>query len=137
MRMTYAISRADLVLIPMQKNRLDADMAAQAVREVALEARHQRRKIPFAIAFTKTQAAVERRTARRIAEEVASNPALDVIEVELHEREPFAAMWNLGMPLFELDPMHVNNIDKAIENAMAFTDAVVARFKKANRAAAA
>ncbi len=134
-RVTYAISRANLVLVPMQKQKLDADMAAKVLREIAIERKHQGRRIPFAIAFTRTRVVAESRTARRIAGDITRQAAVDVIEAELHERDAFAAMWDMGRTLRDLDPRTVNNLPSAIENAAGFTQRVVNRFKVKRQAA--
>lgn len=134
-RVTYAISRADLVLVPMQKQKLDADMAAKVLREIAIESRHHGRPIPFAIAFTRTRVVAESRTARRIAGDIRQETAIDVIEAELHERDAFAAMWDMGKPVRDLDPKSVNNLPAAIENASGFAQCVVNRFKTKRAAA--
>ncbi|MGI9502654.1 MAG: ParA family protein, partial [Geminicoccaceae bacterium] len=134
-RVTYAISRADLVLVPMQKQKLDADMAVRVIQEIARESKHQRRPIPFALAFTKTRVVAEPKTARRIAGDIRARSAIDVIDVDLHERDAFSAMWDFGRALRDLDPKSVNNVQAAIENAGGFTQAVVNRFKTKRKAA--
>lgn len=128
-RMTYAISRADRVLIPMQKQRLDADMAVQAISEIALESKHQRRKIPFSIMFTRTKVVAESKVARRTASDIYKQAGIDVIEVELNERSAFSDMWDYGKAVADLDPDQVTNLQKAIENARAFSQVVIDRFK--------
>lgn len=132
-RVTYAISRADLVLVPLQKQTLDGDMAAKVVKEIHNEARMQKRPIPYALAFTKTRVVAQSRTARLIESDVRKNDRIDVIDVELHERDAFAAMWTYGRVLRDLDRSLVNNVPAAIENARGFTQAVVNRFKQNNQ----
>lgn len=134
-RVTYAISRADLVLVPMQKQRLDADMAARVVREIAVESKHQRRKIPFALALTRTRVVAEGRTARRIEGDIRGNSSITVLPVELNERDAFSAMWDLGLAVRDQDPGEVNNLDRAIDNARRFAQAVVDEFKSVRAAA--
>lgn len=134
-RMTYAISRADLVLVPMQLSAPDADQAAAAIGEIGTEEKHQQRKIAWAIAFTKTRVVAKSRTEQRIATEVRKSGA-DVIDVEINERDAFKAMLDLGKPLFELDSSRVNNIQAAIANAHAFAQSTISRFQRAKREAA-
>ena len=137
-RVTYAISRADLVLVPLQKQTLDGDMAARVVKEIHSESRMQKRPIPYALAFTKTRVVAQPRTARIVEGDIRRNGSIDVIEVELHDRDAFAAMWTYGRVLRDLDQTLVNNVPAAIENARGFTQAIVNRLKqtKQNRAAA-
>lgn len=134
-RMTYAISRADLVLVPMQLSAPDADMAVAAIGEIGTEEKHQRRKIPWAIVFTKTRVVAQSKTEQRIAREVRRSGA-DVIDIEINERDAFKAMLDLGRPLFELDASRVNNIQAAIKNATDFTQSTISRFPKSTREAA-
>jgi len=124
-RTSFAISRADLVLVPTQKQRLDAEMACKVVEEIALEGRAQRRVIPFALAFTRTRVVAESRTARRIAAGIRKNKLVAVVPVELHDRDAFGAMWDLGLMLKDIEAETVTNIKAAVENARGFTQAVV------------
>lgn len=135
LRMSYAVSRADLVLVPMQKQRLDADMAAQAIRDIAIGSKHLGRKIPFSMLFTRTRVVAESRIARRTAKDIYEQGGIDVIEVELHERSAFSDMWDYGCALKDLDPNKVSNLDKANENAHGFAQAVVNRVKAKRKAA--
>ncbi len=134
--LSYAVTRAHLTIIPMQKSRPDADMAGKAIRAIRIEEKARRARIPFAIAFTKTRVVAESKTAQRIATDVRST-GLDIVGVELHQRDAFAAIFDLGCTLFALDPKRVNNIDAAINNAEMFTGDLVTRFMKTVRSAAA
>ena len=134
-RMSYAISRSDLVLVPMQLCRTDAEGAAMAIQEIALEAKARRQKIPFALAFTKTRVIAEGKSSRRIADDVREQGDFDIIDVALNERDAFKAMWDQGRSLADLDQSIVNNVPAAIMNATAFTQAVVNRFKQGKLAA--
>ena len=46
-RVSYAISRADLVVVPMQEQKPDGDQAALIVEEIAVESQREMRPIPF------------------------------------------------------------------------------------------
>lgn len=52
---SYAIGRADLVLVPMQGSQLDADQASRVVGLIHREQKAFRRDIPFAVFFTRTK----------------------------------------------------------------------------------
>ena len=58
-------------------------------------------------------------------------------KTELNEREAFKAMFSFGLPLAELDPKEVSNIDKAVENAEAFAAEVIAMLRAARETAEA
>jgi cellulose biosynthesis protein BcsQ len=51
----YAMSRADLVIIPAQGSHLDATEAVKAIKLVKSQEKAFQRKIPFAILFTRTR----------------------------------------------------------------------------------
>ena len=69
MMVAYAISRADLVIIPTQGSQLDAAEAAKAVKLIRQQEKAFRRKIPYAILFTRTSAAIRPRTLQHIQDE--------------------------------------------------------------------
>jgi len=67
----YAISRADLVIVPTQGSLLDATEAANAIRLVRDQEKASGRTIPTAVLFTRTSAALKPRSLRAIADELA------------------------------------------------------------------
>lgn len=135
-RVTYAISRADLVVVPMQEQKPDGDMAARIVEEIMLESQHHGRRIPFAVLFTRTRVVAKSRTARFIADDIRANEWLDVLPVELNERDAFAAMWAHGCAVRDLDREQVNNVPAAIDNAHRLVEAIVRYLKDLRREAA-
>jgi chromosome partitioning protein len=56
MMVAYAISRADLVIIPTQGSQLDAAEAAKAVKLIRQQEKAFGRRIPYAVLFTRTSA---------------------------------------------------------------------------------
>src|SRR5204862_433102 len=50
----YAISRADLVIIPTQGSQLDAAEATKAIALIKLQEKAFHRKIPYAMLYTRT-----------------------------------------------------------------------------------
>lgn len=131
----YAMSRADLVLIPTRGSVLDAVEAVAAIREVKQQEEVFRIRIPAAILFTCTSAAIRPRTLSSIEGEFAAN-GVPVLRTRLHDREAFRALFSFGGTLANLDPATVRNIPAAIENAKAFAQEVVALLR-ANRGSAA
>lgn len=119
-----AVSQADLVIIPMQPSELDADQASRALRVIVQQERMSRRKVPHAVLFTRTNAAIRTRTFAHIATSLrAAN--VPMFDTELHEREAFRAMFSFSVPLEALDPADVANVPKAIANAEAFANEVL------------
>ena len=66
MTVAYAISRADLVIIPSQGSHLDAEQAAKAVRLVRKQEEAFNLSIPMVVLFTRTSAAIRTRDLKRI-----------------------------------------------------------------------
>ncbi len=128
MMVGYAMSRADLVVIPSQGSQLDAGEAVKAIRLVRSQERAFRRDIPFAVLFTRTSAAIRPRSLQSIAAEFADNE-VPVFETQLHERDAFRAIFAFGGTLADLDPAQVTNIKAASANALAFAAEVVAVLK--------
>src|SRR3954462_2583042 len=54
MTVAYAISRADLVIIPTQPSQLDSKQAARPVLLIKQQEKASRKNIPFAILYTRT-----------------------------------------------------------------------------------
>jgi chromosome partitioning protein len=136
MTVAYAISRADLVIVPTQGSQLDATEAAKALRLIRQQERAFGRRIPYAVLFTRTSAAIRPRTLQHIREEMARND-VPVLETQMHEREAFRAIFSFGGALQGLSPTQVSGLDAAVRNAQAFAAEVVALLKEAARAEAA
>jgi chromosome partitioning protein len=112
----YAMSRADLAIIPAQGSHLDATEAVKAINLVKGQERAFQRKIPFAILFTRTSAAIRPRTLQSIETEFAQNNT-PVFGVQIHEREAY------------LDPAQVSNLPAARLNARTFAGEVIETLK--------
>lgn len=130
MMVSFALSRADLVIIPMKGSYLDAAEAAKAVRLLRTQEQAFRRAIPAAILFTQTNPAIRSRTLRSLEEQVESGPA-PVMKTYLHERDAYRALFAFGGGLTTLDPAEVGGLKAARANAQAFTREVVTLLKQA------
>lgn len=123
---SYAISRADLVIIPSQGSPLDAVEAAKAIRLVRrMEKVANGKVIPTAILFTRTSAAIRPRTMQAIASEFIDN-GIPTFKASMNERDAFRAIFAFGGALSGLDRDQVGNVDAAIANARAVMVEVVA-----------
>lgn len=126
---SYAIGRADLVLVPMQGSQLDADQASRVVRLIGREEKAFRRDIPFAVFFTRTNPVIRSRDLTHIQEDLDTN-GIPRLPVEMTERAAFRAVMQLGGTIYDLEAGEVSNPGAAIENAEAFARAVVAFLKQ-------
>jgi chromosome partitioning protein len=126
---TFAVSRADLVIIPTQGSQLDAVEAAKALKLVRnMEKARDGKPIPTAILFTRTSAAIRPRTLQAIQAEFVNN-GVPVLDTQMNERDAFRAIFSFGGTLSDLDRSQVSNIPAAISNARAFAGEVLAVLK--------
>jgi chromosome partitioning protein len=116
MAVAYAISRADLAIVPTQGSQLDAVEAGKAVKLIRQQERAFGRTIPYAILFTRTNAAIRPRTLQHIREEF-KNHNVPSLRTQMQEREAFRAIFSFGGTLESLDDSQVSNREAAIRNA--------------------
>lgn len=128
MTVAYAISRADLVIIPVQGSQLDASEAAKAIRLIRQQEKAFNRKIPYAVLFTRTSTAIKPRLLQHIRAELRA-VQVPVFEAQMHEREAFRAIFSFGGTVQTLKPSQVSNLPAAIDNARAFAAEVVAMLR--------
>lgn len=127
--MSYAISQADLVVIPMKEQQQDALAALDVIQEIHRDMKATRRKIPYSVLFTQSRVAVKPRTARHISAQFSNNDLIDTFATEIHERDAFAAMFSMGGTVAGMDPKLVNGLPKAIENIEALRAEVIAKLR--------
>jgi chromosome partitioning protein len=124
----YAMSRADLVVIPVQGSHLDAAEAAKAIKLVRAQERVFRRTIPYCILFTRTNPAIRTRMFQSIEDEFANNQ-IPMLKTHLNEREAFRALFAFGGTLAGLDTAQVANVTARIMNARIYATEVVNMLK--------
>ncbi len=132
---TYAITRSDLVLVPLQGSQLDAVQATRAVRLIRQNEKALERDIPYALVFTRTSAAIQGRTFKHVAAELET-ARVDICPTQLIEREAFRALFSLGGTLHDLRDADVSNLDMAKENAEQFAFDVLQRLPKKTKSRA-
>ena len=128
----FAISQADLVIIPMKEQQQDAEAALDVIKELVNLSKISGKKIPFSILFTQTKVVAKSRTARFIASQFRNNSAFDCFNTEVNERDAFAAIYTMGGSVRTLDAKQTNGTDRAIENITSFTAEVVAKLRAKN-----
>lgn len=123
-RVTYAVSMADLVIIPMGASALDANEAGEAIRLIRQVERAFSRKIPYSILFTKVEAAIVSRNFTDIARQLSEN-GIPTLSARLIHRAAYPTMFALGKTLHTLTDKEATNLVKALEDSYTFADAVV------------
>ncbi|NIF44688.1 ParA family protein [Burkholderia sp. Tr-862] len=124
-----AVSQADLIVIPMQGSQLDASQASRALKVVEQQEKMSRRKVPYGVLLTRTSPIIRTRTMKHISSSF-SEAGIELFNTELNEREAFKAMFSFALPLSDLDPSDVSNLDKAVINAEEFANEVVEKLRE-------
>lgn len=133
MIVAYAISRADLVVIPVQGSQLDAAEAAKAIKLIRQQEKAFSRRIPYAVLLTRTSAAIKPRTLQHIRAEL-TEAGVPILETQMHEREAFRAIFSFGGTVENLRADQVGGLEGAKQNARAFAAEVVAILKRSQTA---
>ncbi len=132
MRVTYAVSQADLVIIPVQGSMLDANEAAEAIKLIKRTEKGFNKQIEYALLFTRMPAAIISRNFADIARQFTANK-IPVFESQLTEREAFKTMFSTGLVLHELTASQVGGLEKALEDSYNLALGVTARVNASRR----
>ncbi len=125
----YAVSCADLVVIPTQGSHLDAAESVKTLREVRnVEKIRKAGSIPAVILFTRTSTAIRPRSLQVIESEFV-NSGVAVMTTQINERDAFRCLFSFGGTLAGLDSAHVSNVKAANANARAFAAEIIAILK--------
>lgn len=117
-----AISRADLVLIPMRGKQLDADQVGKVVALVDRAAKLSRRAIDYRVVFSMATA-LNTKEQRHIFQTLEAK-GIPVLPARLMEKAAFSAMFQIGGTIFDLTDDDVSNPKSAIANAKELAVAV-------------
>ncbi len=127
---SYAISRADLVLIPMRGKQLDVDQAARVVSLIERESKVFRRQIPYRVMFSMI-GMLQSREQKHIRATL-DGKGIPVLDTALFERAAFSAIFQIGGTIFDLTADDVSNPKAAQENATAVAQSVIAALNEEN-----
>lgn len=145
---TFALSRTDLCVIPLDGSPMEARQAAAAVRLVQTTASMIRAPIAYTLLFTRTNAAFQSTDERDVRQEMELNN-IPTLPVRIAKRAPYTRIFRDGVLLAELpDIVAVEHADKtasvrdkalkqvssAIENARDYAQAVIDALTKARTA---
>lgn len=121
-RIGFAITRSDLVLIPVQGSILDANEAAKSIRLIRQMGKVAGREIPFRVYFSRVAPAIREKTARDVEEQFAAG-GIPTLPVALIDRAPFRSIFSLGGTIHTMKPGDVSGLTKAKGNALEFAAA--------------
>lgn len=136
---TFALSRTDLCIIPLDGSPMEARQAAAAVRLVQTTANMIRASIGFALLFTRTNAAFQTSDERDVRNEMQSSN-IPCLPVRVAKRAPYTRIFRDGVLLSELPEIvakenagktasvtdkAAKQVSSAIENAQAYAQSVI------------
>jgi chromosome partitioning protein len=136
---TFALSRTDLCIIPMDGSPMEARQAAQAVRLVETTSRMIRSPIAYTLLFTRTNAAFPTTDERDVRQEMESHN-IHTLPVRLARRAPYTRIFRDNVLLAELPDLVAQEmigkpgsatekaqkqVASAIENARHYAQTVV------------
>jgi chromosome partitioning protein len=125
--LTYAVSKADLVIVPAQPSRMDLQEAYRASALVERAGEVVERSIPYRILLSKMPVLATR--AAKHAREQLKQSGIPVFDTEILERTAFREMSFHGQSPSEIAPE-----SNAALNVRAFADEVIASLRAANEA---
>lgn len=142
---TFALSRTDLCIIPMDGSPMEARQAAQAVRLVETTSRMIRSPIAYTLLFARTNAAFLTTDERDVRQEMESN-SINTLPVRIARRAPYTRIFRDNVLLAELPDLVAEEmkgktasatekaqrqVASAIENARDYAQAVINTLIKA------
>lgn len=133
MAVSYAIGRADLVVIPMRGSQLDADQAARVIQLIDRQKKAFKRAIPYAVLFTCTN--VLRGRDFKFIQQQLQDAGIPVLPAEMVERAAFRSIMQLGGTIYDLRKADVTNPEAAVENAEAVAAAIIGHIRNQEAAA--
>lgn len=120
---SVAIGRADLVLIPMKGNRLDADEAVNVIKVIRKQESIFRRAIPFRVFLSQTSPVIVDRGMRDICTQMREN-GIPMLRNTMVERSAFKVPFALGGSIYDLNEREAKNPAAAIANAEVFAQEI-------------
>ena len=135
MRVSYAVSRSDLVLIPVKPSMLDAKEAAKAISLVRRTEELSNRTIDYAVLFSQMPAALVTKNFKDISAQF-EQLNVSVLNVQMIEREAFRTIFSIGGTVHTLKDNNVGGLETARSNSLSLAQAVVNRLKSRQSAAA-
>jgi chromosome partitioning protein len=130
-----AMSRADLVIIPMKGSELDAIEAIKVIKFVGRQEKAYQRPIPYAVLVTQTNPVVRPTTLKSLGQDLLEQ-GIPLFGTALNDRDAFRAVFSFGGGLSGLNTAVVGGVPAALVNARKFAAEVIARLKRPQQQAA-
>lgn len=134
LELAAAMSRADLVIIPMNGKTADAEASPAAIALLRKQEKMFRRNIPFGVLFVNTKTPIVTREEKEIRMQIES-AGLPTFKTDLRERSGFSHINRFKLALDEQHEKETNGLKSAISNARSFTNEVISMLRSARPAA--
>ena len=125
MMVSHCIGMADLVIIPARISSLDAE-AAKSIGLICNQTRMTKRAIPHAVLLNRTSPAIRTTAQKQMERQLAAND-VPTFKTSIVARALLRAMFGRGTVLHQLAQGNADSRDRALNNAKAFTDGVLAK----------
>ncbi len=129
LELAAAMSRADLVIIPMNAKTADSEASPEAISLLRKQEKLFRRPIPFAFLFVNTKTPIMTREEKEIREQIRS-VGLPTFRTDLRERTGFSHIIRFKLALDEQSEADTNGLQAAIKNAQTFTNEVISKLRE-------
>jgi len=120
-----AVGLSNHVLIPVQGSTMDAQGGAQVLELLRYLDDRASIKIPHSVVLSRVNSMVTTR-ALLAAKALLAKRNVHVLNTPVIERAAFRDMFEFSGYLHMMSPSQVSNLDKALQNSMAFADEVLA-----------
>jgi len=130
-----AMSRADLVIIPMRGKTADAEVATNAIALLRKQEKLFQRRIDHGVLFMATNVRVKTREEKDIRKDVEARN-IPCFQTDLNERTAFSHIFRFKLALDELTEKETNGLEAALENAESFANEVIHILRKRKEEAA-
>lgn len=120
----YAISSSDLILIPLQASKLDANEAAKTLKFILRQSKTTNKTIPARVLWSRAPAAYQTRSGRDMGTQF-EEAGISFLNTRIVEREAFKGVVNFGSTLADLTQDQVPGLDKARINAAGFVEEII------------
>jgi chromosome partitioning protein len=130
--MVSAMSRADLVLIPMQAKTADAEVATRAISLLRTQENLFKRQIPHSIVFMRTSPIIVTREEKEIRLNIEA-AGIPRFVSSLNERTAFSHLFAYKRSLLELNTRDTNGLEAAQRNAVELTAEMIQLLRRQQR----
>jgi len=120
----YAVSRSDLVVVPLQASIVDAHQATRTIEAVRRIGHSSRQNVRAVLLMTKAPNFISAE-ARHVQSDL-EGAGFEFLPAVIHERVAYRSLFSYGGDLQSLPMKQVGNIEAARENAEVYAQSVLA-----------